>query len=235
MLKLKGFSAVIFDLDGLVLDTESTYYRAWQHAAQHMGHTLPDTFCQQLSGLPHTEVETRLTAYCGQGFDLPVFKTLSSRVWQQQVEQQGIPIKQGVSELLAWLQQQGVPYALATNSSARNARYCLHLAGLAEGFSILISHDAVTQAKPEPDIFWAAARALQTPITRCLALEDSHTGVVAAKRAGAMTVFVPSVLPAEARTLALCDVRCTDLLELLQQLHISNNSHSSPLVHGYRV
>jgi HAD superfamily hydrolase (TIGR01509 family) len=218
MLKQLHFSAIIFDLDGLVLDTESSYYRAWQVAARELGYHLPDDFAQQITGLHYHDVETTLLAYLGKDFALAEFKQRSSSVWHEQVKREGIAIKHGVIELLAWLQQQQLPYCLATNSLAANARHCLHLAGLTEAFAIIISRSDVAQGKPEPDIFWAAANALQTPIEQCLVLEDSHTGIVAAKRAGAKAVFIPSVLPANAQATALCDVQLNDLAQLLAHL-----------------
>lgn len=226
-MKLNSFSAVIFDLDGLVLDSESTYHRAWQQAAQDMGYYLPDSFCQSLLGLHYRDVERQLIHYCGADFNLTAFKNHSSSVWHNQVEQHGIAIKHGFAELLAWLQQQAVPYALATNSRATNAQRCLQLAGLAEVFTTLISRDDVSQGKPEPEIFHTTAAALQTPIEQCLVLEDSFAGVLAAHRAGAITVLIPSLLPVDAQTLALADAVFADLAQLL--------SHLQALKHGYRV
>lgn len=214
MLKLADFSAVIFDMDGLVLDTESTYSIAWQQAAKVMGYELSQDFCQSLSGLHYQDVELKLTAYCGIGFNLNIFKRLSGDCWRNHVAGHGISIKHGFTELLDLLTGHNIPYCLATNSRAVNALECLELAGIREVFSVIISRDDVQHGKPEPDIFLTAAELLRVDIGRCLVLEDSDAGIIAASRAGALSVFIPSVLPVDPLTVELCSLMVSDLAQL---------------------
>ena len=216
MLNTLNFSAVIFDMDGLVLDTEATYFIAWQQAAVQLGYRLSDEFCESLSGLNGDDVKQKLLAECGADFDLSYFKQTASSVWRNHVNQNGIEVKRGFNELLAFISQQSLPYCLATNSRAINALECLELAGLSNVFSTIISRDEVTHGKPAPDIFLKAAESLQVPIQQCLVLEDSHAGVVAAKLAGAFTVFIPSTLSIDPLTLELCDVMMSDLGNVLE-------------------
>ncbi len=219
MLNIANFSAVIFDMDGLVLDTEATYCIAWQQAAAMMGYTLSDGFCASLSGLNGDDVKQKLLAECGADFDLPHFNQIASTVWRDHVNQHGIEVKRGFSELLAFIVQQQLPYCLATNSRAANALECLELAGLTDVFTTIISPDNVQYGKPAPDIFLTAADSLQVPIGQCLVLEDSHAGIVAATQAGAFTIFVPSTLPIDPVTLDLCDLMLFDLVQVLESLH----------------
>ncbi len=191
------FAAVIFDLDGLVLDSESTYFVAWRLAAAEMGHRLEDSFCATLSGLPGASVHQRLQQYCGLDFDLDRFAALSRQHWLAHLQQQSIPIKPGFFSLLKEIEQRALPFALATNSRRKDAEFCLANAGLADTFRILISRDDVASGKPAPDIFHKAAELLGLPARHCLVLEDSPTGVAAAKAAGASCIFVPSQLPAD--------------------------------------
>jgi len=114
--------------------------------------------------------------------------------------------------------QHQIPYCLATNSRAINAYECLELAGIKDLFSIIITRDDVQQGKPSPDIFLKAAELLQVPITQCLVLEDSHAGIVAAYRAGAFSVFVPSTEPIDPLTVDLCNVMMVDLAHALINL-----------------
>ena len=215
MLKISDFAAVIFDMDGLVLDTESTYSIAWQQAAKAMGYRLSDAFCKSLSGLHYQEVELKLMTECGADFDLQAFNRLGGVCWREHVNVYGINTRPGFTELLAYIVQLQIPYCLATNSSAVNAVECLELAGIAEVFSIIISRDDVPCGKPEPDIFLKAASVLNVPIGRCLVLEDSHAGIVAASRAGAYSVLVPSTEPVDPVTVALCDRMAADLAQLI--------------------
>lgn len=216
MLKLSDFAAVIFDMDGLVLDTEPTYFIAWQQAAKVMGYTLSDAFCRSLSGLHYQQVEQKLRTECGADFDLQTFKRLSGVCWREHVNAHGINTRPGFTELLQVIDRLKIPYCLATNSSAVNAYECLALAGIVDVFSIIISRDDVPCGKPEPDIFLKAASVLQVPISRCLVLEDSHAGIVAASRAGAFSVLVPSTEPVDPVTVALCNLMAADLAQLIE-------------------
>lgn len=208
------FSAVIFDMDGLVLDTESTYISAWRQAASEMGYDFSDDFCLSLSGLHYQDIELKLLAYCGAEFDLETFNRLSGDCWRGHVNVHGIKIKHGFNGLLELLIRQKIPYCLATNSLAVNALECLELAGIEEVFSIVVSRDHVRHGKPEADIFLKAAELLQVDIGRCLVVEDSHAGIVAASRAGAVSVFIPSIAKVDPLTVELCDLMVSDLAQL---------------------
>ena len=211
---LRVVEAVIFDLDGLVLDTESTYFVAWRQAAELMGYQLPDAFCLSLSGLHYRDVEMRLLEFCGNAFDLQKFTRLSGLCWYRIVEKQGIDIKKGFWTFLRLLQESDIPYGLATNSRLNNALECLGFAGLGNVFETIVARDHVERGKPAPDIFLRAAERLSIPISRCLALEDSTAGVMAASASGAFTVYVPSVLPADPYAGELCHLQCRDLGEV---------------------
>lgn len=214
MIKLADFAAVIFDMDGLVLDTESTYIIAWKQAASAMGYGFSDDFCRSLSGLHYTDVEMKLIEYCGAEFNLQTFNRLSGDFWREHVAVHGIKIKHGFSGLLELLIRQQIPYCLATNSLAVNVLECLELAGIEEVFSIIVTRDHVQNGKPEPDIFLKAAELLQVDISRCLVVEDSHAGIVAASRAGAVSVFIPSTAQVDLQTIELCDLMVSDLAQL---------------------
>ncbi|NOT83195.1 MAG: HAD family phosphatase [Methylococcaceae bacterium] len=213
MTKLPNFSAVIFDLDGLVLDTESTYFAAWEEAANSMGYAYSLEFYRSLSGLEYAAIEQKLLHFYGGNFDLQAFKLLSGQSWRRVVKQQGIAIKPGFKTLLSIIKRLHLPFALATNSPQINAQECLALAGLTEVFTTLISREQVPNAKPAPDIFLHAAQQLNIPIQHCLVLEDSYNGVLSAYRAGASVIYVPSDHPApEAEALSRC--RLSDLSQV---------------------
>jgi len=238
MLESADFNAVIFDMDGLVLDTESTYHSAWQQAASAMGYELSDVFCRSLSGLNGADITRLLIELCGPDFDLTLFNRTAAHIWRDTVGKQGIKIKYGFSELLDFIIRQQIPYCLATNSRADNARECLMLGGIADAFPMIISRDDVQSGKPEPDIFLKAAESLQVPISRCLILEDSHAGILAASRAGAKSVFIPSCLPVDPLTVELCDWMLSDLAQVLSCLKESKSFRlmlSSPIAETDQV
>ncbi len=214
MPKLSDFSAVIFDMDGLVLDTETTYFFAWQQAAKAMGHALSEDFCLSLSGLHYKDIKPKLMANCGADFNLQAFKRLSGHFWREHVNTYGISVKFGFTELLEYIAQEQMPYCLATNSRAVNTYECLELAGIKDVFSVIITRDDVKNGKPAPDIFLKAAELLSVSIGQCLVLEDSHAGIVAASSAGAFSVFVPSTESVDPLTIELCDAMVVDLAEI---------------------
>ncbi|MEC4748971.1 HAD family phosphatase [Methylomicrobium sp. Wu6] len=215
MLRWADVAAVIFDMDGLVLDTEKTYRMAWREAGRAMHQDLPDVFLEALSGLSMDAVLRTIEGFCGPGFDPSEFNRLSAACWRDYVAARGIEVKRGFHSLRDYLDREGIPYCLATNSAAANAEECLQLAGLGGVFSTIITRDQVERGKPAPDIFLKAAAALGVSIDRCIVLEDSSAGIEAAFNAGALPVMAPSALPVDAATVARCKFVLNDLGELL--------------------
>ncbi len=188
-----NIQAVIFDMDGLVLDSEVGYFAAWREAADKMGLSLDAGFCASLSGVHGDLISQRLLQYFGDGFDIQHFYRLSNACWRQRVQAQGIPVKAGFFVLLRRLKMLGLPFCLATNSRRHDAEQALQWAGLSGIFPLLISRDEVNHPKPAPDLFLKAAAELNLPSQHCLVLEDSPTGVAAAMAAACPCIMVPSM------------------------------------------
>ena len=218
-MKNRHISAIIFDLDGLVLDTESTYKIAWQQAAQEMGYSFTDPFMQTLSGLHYNDLVLKLLDYCGNDFNLAEFNQKSTVYWHDYVASNRIKVNHGFNELLAVIEKISIPFALATNSRHHNAMLCLQLAGLENTFPILISRDDVNQGKPAPDIFLKTAEKLAIPINQCLVLEDSHIGITAAHKAGAIPILISSVEITEPATEKMCHFVFNDLTEVVKLIN----------------
>lgn len=214
MIPLPEFSAVILDMDGLLLDTEATYIRAWQLAANEMDYVINDEFCTRLSGLPFSRVDKEFAKYLGADFPLSEFYTRSGELWREVAETEGIAVKKGVYDLLRVLDELEVPYSLATNSPEFNARECLRYAGIEELFSIVVCRDHVQNPKPAADIFLRAAYLMQQPIQSCWVVEDSLTGLRAAKNAHAFSILVSSTPDTDGQMQSLADLVLSDLLEL---------------------
>lgn len=216
--KLGNFKGFIFDLDGLVLDTEPTYFAAWQQAVVTMGYPLDKDDFRKLSGQNYQQVETQLKVSLGQDFNLSEFKKLGTDYWRKHVREYGIAIKPGVIELLDYAEQQSIPVCLATNSWAVYARHCLAIAGLTQHFPLTVTGDDVKHVKPAPDIFLKAAERMQVAINECVIFEDSHTGIVAASASGAYSVYVPSTFPVNPLTVELADCMLDDLCQVFETL-----------------
>ncbi len=185
--------AVVFDLDGLMLDTEPGYKAAWQRAAADLGYQLRDSLYHTLIGRSEPDSEAELTTAFGKDFSILEFRSRWTAHWRAQVEEKSIPTKEGLLELLGLLEEQHTPFAVATSSDQEKAAFSLHCAGLDHRIPIVISADQVARGKPAPDIFLAAARRLDVDPRECVALEDSDAGVESAVRAGMTALMIPDL------------------------------------------
>lgn len=184
-------SAVVFDMDGLMLDTEPLYKVAWQTASAELGYPLDDPSYAKLVGRPTEDCERELRAKFGSAFPLDRFRVLWPRLWQEEVTTNGVRQKPGLLEFLAFLDAHGLPVAVATSSEADYAALSLRRAGLEGRFDVIVAGNAVARGKPAPDIYLEAARRLHVAPTACVALEDSEAGILAASRAGMCALLIP--------------------------------------------
>ncbi len=183
--------AVIFDMDGLMLDTEPLYKNAWQRASADLGFELDDASYTKLVGRPTGDCEAALQAQFGAEFPLDRFRARWPELWQVQVAEAGIAVKPGLLELLAFLEQCGLPVAVATSSEAEYAEFSLRSAGLGGRFAVVVTGDQIARGKPAPDIYVEAAERLRVKPNRCVALEDSEAGILAASGAGMIALLIP--------------------------------------------
>lgn len=209
---LPAFAAVILDMDGLVLDSEATYCHAWRQAAADAGHVLDEAFFEPLFGRHADDVVRTLAERLGPRFERDVFFRRAEKHWFELIRAEGIPRMPGVEELLCLMRQRELPFALATNSDGHYARVCLERGGLHEAFPVLVTRDQVARGKPEPDVFLEAARRLGVTPAQCVVLEDSETGLLAARAAGMHPVLIQrrDSLRATLRPLALLALASLD-------------------------
>jgi beta-phosphoglucomutase len=184
-------SAVIFDMDGLMVDTEPLYQRAWQQSATEFGYDLDDTLYSTFVGRPTPACEAIIVKRFGAAFPLERFRERWPALWRTQVEHNGIQTKAGLQEILSLVEGHRLPMAVATSSEAEYVDVTLRRAGLENRFTVMVTGDEVARGKPEPDIYLEAARKLGVPPSDCVALEDSEAGIVAIQRAGMTGLLVP--------------------------------------------
>lgn len=188
------FSAALFDLDGTLIDTERLVIDAAIQTLAGRGHRVERSFMVSLVGIAEVEGHRRLCTHLGVDVDYQSFNADWSRAIQHAYGS-GIPLMPGVGTLLDILAAQGVPRAVATNSSTKGALRKLGLAGISVHFEHVIGFDAVALPKPAPDVFLAAAAQLRVDPAQCVVFEDSDTGVAAALAAGMVVVHVPDMAP----------------------------------------
>lgn len=215
--------AVVFDMDGLLVDTETVVFRAMQRAAALIDGEMPLSTFQRMVGLQHEASDSILMEHFGEGFDLEAWSVAVSAHFQEELGA-GIALKAGVVEILDWLDSVGMPRAIATSSRLEAVRHSLGPHGVVERFHALITRDIPMRGKPHPDPFLKAAEALGVAPGDCLALEDSHNGVRSATSAGMMTIMVPDMLDPteEMETLTVRIAR--DLHEVRELLEAQRSS-----------
>ena len=190
----KPIEAALFDMDGLLIDTEAVYVEALQAAAQSLDLEMPLTFCHSMVGIPGKECDVMIQNFYGAGFRIEEFRMRFSSHAQSLLEA-SIPVKPGVVELLDFLAARGLPLAVATSAGRATAERHLGRAGLLDRFRAVATRDDVVHAKPAPDVYLEAARRLGIAPERCVAFEDSNVGLTAAHAAGTMPIMVPDILP----------------------------------------
>jgi HAD superfamily hydrolase (TIGR01509 family) len=190
--------AVIFDMDGLMLDTEPIYKIAWQIAAIECGHPISDALYFDLIGRTRVDGENILRVAFGPDFSLEIFRAACERC-EAAAFGEGLPsMKPGLVSLLDFLESREVPKAVATSTDRQQATYQLGGLGLLDRFNVVATGDEVGNGKPLPDLFLLTAERLGIEPADCLVLEDSEAGILAAHRAGMQVYLVPDLKPPSA-------------------------------------
>jgi HAD superfamily hydrolase (TIGR01509 family) len=196
-------SAVVFDMDGVLFDTEILYERAALAAAREVGIPMTSEFFRSTVGSPSPVVRAQVLERYGPDIAIDRLWDISRRIFRELTETQDI-LKPGVLELLDLLDELGLPRAVATSSMRPTVERHLDKHGLAGRFHGIAAQGDYGRHKPHPDPFLKAAELLGVAPPACLAIEDSHHGVRSASAAGMMTVMVPDLLPATDEICALC-------------------------------
>ena len=190
---IQDFDAVVFDMDGLLLDTESIALEAFTQANKRAGLSLDQSIFYRCVGTNHKTSGRILREALGSD---ELYQKLQQE-WDtaySEICDEGIPLMPGVLELLAFLKDINQRIAVATSSKIQGATKKLKKAGIYDAFEVIIGGDQVNEGKPAPDIYLLAAKALGVNPNYCLALEDSKNGTLSGLRAGMTVVQVPDLV-----------------------------------------
>ena len=213
-------AGVVFDMDGLLIDTEAVWRDVQLAEAEARGLDMPLAMIQNMIGLPWQANRRQLQDHFGPDFDVQAYVEAIVRR-HDAVCAAGVAVKTGVVELLDLLDHLGLPRAIATSSDRAVVSFRLEPMGLLGRFHAVIANEDCTRGKPHPEPYLNAARALGLDPAACLALEDSHNGVRSAAAAGMMTVMVPDLLPPTAEIGGLCVAVLATLHEVREALATS--------------
>lgn len=218
--RARAVRGVLFDMDGVVLDTEKLYARFWREAAQEQGYTMSYEQALGMRSLNNEAGQAKLEEYFGPGVSRQRFREIRVRRMDAYTQVHGVEPKPGIFELLDYLEAQGIRKAITTSSPVDRVEKYLKPLGLFDRFDCICSGHQVPKGKPEPDIYLYGAACLGLRPEECLALEDSYTGIVSAHRAGCMAVMVPDLDQPDERTLELLMGKADGLEDLIGALEL---------------
>jgi HAD superfamily hydrolase (TIGR01509 family) len=210
-------AAVVFDMDGLLFDTETIVREAMLAASARLRFDVPDALFLSLIGLSSEEGRKLLLQHYGAAFDCDVFWREVDDDFHRLLQGRTF-LKSGVVELLDWLDERGLPRAIATSSQHAHVERNLAIHDLAGRFHAVVADGDCAHGKPHPHPFLKAAERLGVRPEHCLALEDSPNGVRAASAAGMMTIMVPDLIQPSDEIRGRCVRVARDLHEVLAVL-----------------
>ncbi len=212
------FHAVVFDMDGVLLDSETVYDICWRKEAGRLGLPDIDSVHRQCLGRGEEESIQLLKAAYGAAFDGKAFWDATDRYCAQIEQEQGMPLKPFAREILTYLRNVHYPLALASSTGRATVQRQLGLLGFDVFFDAIICGDEVAHAKPAPDIYRKACELLGAEPRHCIAIEDSPNGVLSAHRAGLSCVMIPDRLQPDEKIKSILTHLCTSLDDLKQFL-----------------
>ena len=214
----KQVQAVIFDMDGVIFDSERLVIECWEVIAAK--HNIPDIveICMRVQGNNREETGKRFREKYGSDFPYEAYKKEVTALFRERYGEGRLPLKPGVVKILEELKRNNIPLALASSTRSDIVKLEMEEANLLPYFDAVLGGDMVPRSKPEPDIFLAAAAALEADPTCCYVLEDSHNGIRAAYRAGMHPVMVPDMQQPTEEIRGKAEVVVDNLLAALEYL-----------------
>lgn len=213
----KEIKAVVFDMDGVLLDTETICDKTWDIAAKELGLDQMTEAKKRCLGTSKNDTALILNEIYGKDFDIDAFMERTGEIFHEIEEKNGIGKMFWAKESLEALKE-NYRIALASSTREKTVRRQLKDAGLLEFFETITTGDMVEHSKPEPDIYLKACKSLHLSPENCIAVEDSPNGIKSAKNAGMKTVMIPDRIEPDEKTKKLCDAVFKNLKEMTENL-----------------
>jgi len=211
---MKDLKLVIFDMDGLMFDTEEVSYRCFKEATQLYGQLLTRDVFKEILGVNIARAKIVYEKHFGEDFPFGQMVEKKLEFAANYIRDNGVPIKPGLYELIDFLEKNGIKKIVATSSHRDVAANLIERAGLTDKIDNMICGDEVEKSKPDPEIFLKAAEKMQVKTEHALVLEDSLQGILAAHRARIKSIMIPDMVQADDKTKQLYFAEKEDLNEV---------------------
>lgn len=197
---MRKIELVIFDMDGLMLDTEKLSYDSWKKAASNYGYLLTKEIFLKLLGTNALKIKQTLIETFGKDFPFDNVYEERMKIGNEHTDKYGVQTKEGLLELLTFLTDSGIKKAVATSTNRDRATMLMSRVGIFNFFDNAIYGDEVKRSKPDPEIFLKAAEKFSLKSEACVVLEDSPAGIKAAYSAGMMPIMIPDMVSPDEET-----------------------------------
>lgn len=202
-----------------MFDTERLELESWGHVGKELKCPFDAKEVAMKSvGLNKKETERVFKSYFGKTIDFSTFRNMCMKRLRECIEQDGLPIKKGLIELLTYLRDNNFKMTVATSSERERLEYYFKKAKVSQFFDKVVCDDMIQNGKPAPDIYLRAIEILQVPAGECIALEDSPAGVLAASRAGLRPVMIPDLIRPNKETREIMFAELNSLLDVIEML-----------------
>ncbi len=190
-----SFHACIFDFDGILVDSEIVLVKLWVKAAGKYNYQFKEENFYQCLGRTWQDIKQIQIDYFGQDYPFDAIYKQVQEYFKEEINANGLPLVPGVLEVRQFLEDSHIKMAVASSTYRAEVFYRMERAGLDHLFTTVLGGDDIKNPKPAPDIFIKAAEALKVAPSDCLVIEDSESGVLAAKAAGMKAAFVRNLSP----------------------------------------
>lgn len=213
--------AIIFDMDGLMLDTENIALESWNKASKDFGYDISRELMIRAIGTTVLDTKKLLIDNMGSEFPFDEIREVRMKHTKEYMEVHGVPVKKGLIEFLEYCSSENISMAVATSTSRIYAKELLQKASIIKYFHAIVCGDEIEKGKPEPDIFLEASRCLDVRPEECIVMEDSEKGILAASRANMIPIWIPDIITdstiAEENAKYICE-SLIEAKELLKKL-----------------
>lgn len=210
--------AVIFDMDGLMFDTEALAIEAWKYAGEKFGYNISSSIIKKTIGLDINCTKEIFEKNFDEKFDFYAVKSLCNEYIDKYIDSKGIPVKKGLKELLEYIKKRKLKIAIATSTENKRTVYYLTKANIINYFNNILCGDMIEKGKPDPEIYLKAVESLGVKPEECVVLEDSPIGSISAHKAGCIVIMVPDIIKPDKKTKKIISDLAEDLNDVCKKL-----------------